>query len=573
MKIAVYTITKNEEQFIKRWADSCAEADYRLIVDTGSTDDTVAVAQENGCAVGSIIIRPWRFDDARNAALALLPEDIDYCIALDADEILMPGWRQELEKVPSFVTRPRYKYVWSWNDDGTEGLTYSGDKIHARKNYRWKHPVHEVIICTDKEEQGWTNLEIHHHPDQSKSRSQYLPLLELSVREEPNDDRNLFYLGRELMFNGRNAEAEVHLRRHLELSTWRAERATCMRYLGRVTGDKEHWLLRACAEAPDRREPWVDLAQFYYDQKRWEQSFAACSRALSIQTKPLEYLCEAEAWGSLPHDLASIAAWNIGLRNIARVESEKALALNPRDQRLRNNTSLVYSLIGSTPIDVVIPTKSNVEGLKKLVPILAADERVLNIIIVGDGRKGAETAQVVADQPKVKILTCKSGKGIHAMWNMGMKAGSEWAHCAFVNDDITLSANTLNILGSQLDHDANLGLLCPNYDNRLVPGTFQPVSDVCGGRYDGTGGLGGFCMMLPWDIRSKWLFDENMIWWFGDDDILHWVTKTEKRIAAISGLATCADNESWTITNDPPDNFARTVESDRSIFASKWGQG
>lgn len=111
MKIAVYTITKNEEQFIKRWADSCADADHRLIVDTGSTDNTVSEAIASGCSVASIAIKPWRFDDARNAALALLPEDIDYCIALDADEVLVPGWRQALEKVAADVTRPRYKYV------------------------------------------------------------------------------------------------------------------------------------------------------------------------------------------------------------------------------------------------------------------------------------------------------------------------------------------------------------------------------------------------------------------------------------------------------------------------------
>lgn len=137
-----------------------------------------------------------------------------------------------------------------------------------------------------------------------------MPLLEQAVREDPNDDRNRFYLGRELMFNRRNEEAEVHLRKHLELSGWAAERATCMRYLGRVTGNREHWLLRACAEAPDRREPWVELAQFYYDQKQWMSCLSSCLRALSITMKPLEYLCEADSWGSLPHDLASIQKIN-----------------------------------------------------------------------------------------------------------------------------------------------------------------------------------------------------------------------------------------------------------------------
>ena len=35
MKIAVYTIALNEEQFVYRWSDSAIEADYRFILDTG----------------------------------------------------------------------------------------------------------------------------------------------------------------------------------------------------------------------------------------------------------------------------------------------------------------------------------------------------------------------------------------------------------------------------------------------------------------------------------------------------------------------------------------------------------
>ena len=85
MKICVYTITKNEEKFIKRWAESAKDADLLLIADTGSTDDTVKIARENGVVAHEICVTPWRFDHARNASIALIPKDIDVCICLDAD--------------------------------------------------------------------------------------------------------------------------------------------------------------------------------------------------------------------------------------------------------------------------------------------------------------------------------------------------------------------------------------------------------------------------------------------------------------------------------------------------------
>lgn len=571
MKIAVYTITKNEEDFIARWAESCKDADLRLIVDTGSSDNTIQVAKEAGCEVASISISPWRFDDARNASLALIPSDFDYCIALDADEVLRPGWREALESVPPGITRPRYKYVWSWNWDGSEGLTYSGDKIHARKNYRWKHPVHEVAICTGQEVQGWCGVEIHHHPDPSKSRSQYLPLLEQAVHEDPNDDRNRFYLGRELMFNGRFADAEIHLKKHLELSGWKAERATCMRYLGRVTGDKEHWYLRACAEAPDRREPWVELAQFYYEQKQWWQCLSSCLRALDIKEKPLEYLCEAESWGALPYDLATIASWNVGLKREAISYSNEALRLNPHDQRLRNNHALMLAITGQRKVDVAIPTKSNLEGLEAILGVLGANSSVESVYVVADGEETYEKLTHMSLGDKVSIKKVSLGSGIHAMWNIALDGGNSLNHILFLNDDVSINPDTVSLLASQLDADASIGLICPNYDGRVIAGPYQQVKTTCRGRYDGSGGLGGFCMMLSADLRPYWRFDERMKWWYGDDDLVRWVYDTRQKKVVISASATCSDNCSWTVDNDPPQDFASIVENDRVLFALKWG--
>lgn len=160
------------------------DADYLYILDTGSTDATVSKAKDLGVVVNVASIKPWRFDDARNASLSLLPDDADICIALDMDEVLVPGWREELEKINPETTRPRYQYTWSWSEDGKPGLQYGGDKIHARHGYRWKHPVHEVITADRIEEvQEWVGLEIHHYPDNTKSRGQYFPLLELSTKK------------------------------------------------------------------------------------------------------------------------------------------------------------------------------------------------------------------------------------------------------------------------------------------------------------------------------------------------------------------------------------------------------
>lgn len=345
MKVAVYTIALNESQFVQKWYESAKEADYLLISDTGSQDGTIELAKSFGINVVSIGIKPWRFDDARNASLAQIPEDIDYCIALDMDEVLLPNWREELNKAfLEKATRPRYKYTWSWKDGDNKvpGLQYGGDKIHSRHGYRWKHPVHEVLTTYGdvKEKQHWIGLEIHHHPDSSKPRSQYLPLLAQAVKEEPEDDRNSFYYARELYFYRKYEQSAKEFKRHLALSkaVWRPERASSMRYLAKIEpSNRESWLIKAHMESPERREPLVELSQHLYLNEAWASCNHFAKKALKIVEKPLDYLCEDFAWGELPWDLAAISSFYLEDYESAKIYGEKALQLNPSDLRLANN--------------------------------------------------------------------------------------------------------------------------------------------------------------------------------------------------------------------------------------------
>lgn len=353
-KIAVYTIALNEEQFVERWYESAKEADYLLIADTGSTDKTVKIAKKLGINVIQVKISPWRFDDARNASLAALPEDIDYCVALDMDEVLKEGWRAEVEKAAKeSATRIRYTYVWNWADEEKTipSTTFFGDKIHLRKGYRWKHPVHEVITPYGgtQEKQVYTNLQLHHHADDTKSRSQYLPLLKMSVEEEPNDDRNAYYYARELFFYRQYQEAAKEFKRHLGLptATWAPERAASLRYLAKIEAEnRENWLLEAISEAPGRREALVELAQHYYEVENWKKCLQRSLEALKIENKPLDFLCEDFAWGWLPHDLAAIASYHLKDYKNAVNYGNQALQLNPSDERLKANLGYYASAAG-----------------------------------------------------------------------------------------------------------------------------------------------------------------------------------------------------------------------------------
>src|SRR5579871_1999252 len=154
MKIAVYTIALNEASNAERWANSAADADYRVVADTGSTDDTVERLTKLGVIVHRIAVKPWRFDDARNAVMALLPADVDICGTMDMDRFLEPGWRPKLEAAwtpgtTALFCRQTYR---ASLDDPKVLREWPAKNFHSRWGYRFRRPVHEALVRTAGDE-------------------------------------------------------------------------------------------------------------------------------------------------------------------------------------------------------------------------------------------------------------------------------------------------------------------------------------------------------------------------------------------------------------------------------------
>ena len=358
MKICVYAIAKNEAKFASRWAVSMKEADEIIVLDTGSEDETVTILEKEGVRVNRQIVSPWRFDEARNASLALVPEDADICVCTDLDEVFEPGWRTLLEKAwKPGTTRASYRYTWSFEADGTEGRVFWLDKIHCRHGYQWMHPVHEVLSWQGSGQEkriAVEGMQLNHHADLEKSRAQYLPLLELSVQESPEDDRNVHYLGREYYFRGRWDDCIAMLNRHLKLpsATWKDERCASMRYIAKAylgKGDAaaaEQWYWRAMAEAPHLREPFMDLAWLKYQQQNWEAVIYLTGLVLDIRQRSRNYITENEAWGSLPWDLRALGCYYTGQMEKAKDAIEEAIRLEPANSRLLDNWEKISHALG-----------------------------------------------------------------------------------------------------------------------------------------------------------------------------------------------------------------------------------
>jgi tetratricopeptide (TPR) repeat protein len=351
LKIAVYTCSLNEEKFVERWVASAQDANQLLVLDTGSTDDTVPLLKRFDVDVHHATIKPWRFDDAKNAALCLLRPDIDVAVQLDMDEVLTPDWRGAIETAwKPDTTRLKYLYVWNWLSDGHPDRTFYSDKIAGRYTHRWRNAVHEVLVPTVPETISICDeLLIAHHADPDKPRDGYLDLLQLSVREDPFNDRNSHYYGRELYFRERYQDAVLEFRRHLSLPTalWLPERAASLRYMGKCNESLKdnsaayNCYMLATLEDPQSREAYVDLASFLLRQQEWCGVVHFSMKASNLPADHTTYIAERYAREEGPYDLTAVALFNLGQKQVALDFAKKALAFNPRDPRLQENVRVM----------------------------------------------------------------------------------------------------------------------------------------------------------------------------------------------------------------------------------------
>lgn len=362
-KTCVYAICKNESQFVDRWLNSMSEADYIVVLDTGSDDDTFKKLQSDPRVyrVEQKIITPWRFDTARNESLKLIPEDANILICTDLDETLDAGWAKFLKEnwIEGTHTRAVYKYAWSHYKDGSPSRIFQYNKIHS-KDWVWNFPVHECLVKKDdpldsdyfyeQELQAFDNIYLHHYPDSTKSRSSYLPLLELRKKEYPTDHYGRIYLAHEYFYRGFNKEAIEELQGIIkdhkdQLNS--VEQASCYLFMGDAykelndIGSSIASYQQAILIDNTYREPYVNLAIIFNELGYYYQSIGTIKECLAKTYRHYTWLERDTSWTCDPYDILAIAYYYIKEYDNSLANIYKALHYCPEDERLLYNLSFI----------------------------------------------------------------------------------------------------------------------------------------------------------------------------------------------------------------------------------------
>jgi len=305
MKIAISTISKNEEHNVEDFIKSCNGADLISVLDTGSTDKTVELLKKHNAFAGQEIITPFRFDEARNKALEKIPEDFDIVISIDLDERLNDGWREELEKIWNENSETiNYWYIGDYTNEEPNGCWRS--KIFKRSGYKWFNSVHEIPLLEDKSSPRMQNCDRIIVKHLQKGERDYEELLNNVIEKSPEQMNPYIQRGHEHMKKNNWNNAIKDFDKYIELSRIDSEKsmfkdstkylyesgcraltyidiANCKMHLGFSPLEVLPILIKATAECPKMREPWIFLAEMWYNLENYPQAYACATTGLAIK--------------------------------------------------------------------------------------------------------------------------------------------------------------------------------------------------------------------------------------------------------------------------------------------------
>ena len=354
ISVSLCMIVKNEEDVLERCLNSAASlVDEIVVVDTGSTDRTKEIAAQ---FTDLIFDFPWRddFAAARNEAFA--HASMDYCMWLDADDVLLEkdqtaflALKKTLDPAVSVVMAP---YHTGFDESGRVTFSYYRERlIKTHAGMVWEGAVHEAVTPVGKIH--YADFAVTHrktHPsDPDRNLRIYQAQLDAGKTLEP---RQQFYYGRELYYHQHWADALAVFEEFLQDGRGWVENnidacchcAYCHEQLGRPDAALTA-LLRSFAYDRPRAEVCCELGRWFFQRERYGQASYWYALALTcLRDDRRGGFVSPDCYGYLPCIQLCVCHSRLGNQKRAQQFNELAAACKPDDPAVLHNRAYFQTL-------------------------------------------------------------------------------------------------------------------------------------------------------------------------------------------------------------------------------------
>lgn len=345
--ISLCMIVRDEELVLGRCLDSAADlVDEIIIVDTGSSDRTKEIARQYTDEVYDF---PWKddFAAARNESFSKATKD--YCMWLDADDVLLEKDRKNFaamkKRLTPHIDVVMLPYHTAFDENGNVTFLYYRERIVRNADlYRWEGEVHEAI--TPKGIVVHEEIAVTHQKLKPSDPKRNVNILERKYQSEDfMPPRQHFYYGQELYFTQQYEKAISILEDYLKMEGgWvenQLEACEILSICYRQTGHDDlalRSLLKSLELAPPRGELCCKLGDYFLSHSAYQQAIFWYELALSKTydaTKGSFVL--ADCYGYIPSLQLTVCYDRIGQWEKAREYNERAAAFKPNSKAVEFN--------------------------------------------------------------------------------------------------------------------------------------------------------------------------------------------------------------------------------------------
>ncbi|MBW1961903.1 MAG: tetratricopeptide repeat protein [Deltaproteobacteria bacterium] len=220
--IAACMIVRNEEKLLPACLKSIRDyVDELVIVDTGSTDDTIKIAESFGARVYH---HPWEnhFSKHRNQSLAYAQSD--WILVIDADEELMGGsgpLLREAVRTAEGIDGIAAIVECAFGHHGASAYSNSIRVIRSNGKIHYKGRVHNYLVGVKRV--LWVPIRIYHHgyvldrETQLKKFKRTVKLLKRDIQEDPSNPRPHHFLAASYLSENMYKEGALEARKAIDL--------------------------------------------------------------------------------------------------------------------------------------------------------------------------------------------------------------------------------------------------------------------------------------------------------------------------------------------------------------------
>ena len=195
--VSASMIVRNEEEGIAKAVASLRSVDAIdeiVLLDTGSTDRTMAIAKDQGAVVHE---QPWQDDFAlhRNHCLDLCSND--WVFILDGDEELADSG--DLDELLEKATKDADSIALQVDCVGVDGKVaeiLTGIRAFDRRVLRWKYPIHNQLVGMEKTVLSTARVVARYDESIQETTKGRLEVLLTHAQEHPDDPHYPYFLGR-----------------------------------------------------------------------------------------------------------------------------------------------------------------------------------------------------------------------------------------------------------------------------------------------------------------------------------------------------------------------------------------